>query len=917
MPFLSSLSFAQPLILLAFIALPLLWFLLRVIPPQAKIVKLPTYRFVKDLAPKEQTSQETPLWLLLLRLLIASLIILGFAGPILNARSNLPLNATPRLVIDNSWSGAAHWQAIQDKATALLEEAERNELSVRVMLMAEDPNNIDLHGTPLTASQALARVKALEPQPWGIDAQRILGAETAKTKEKMHSFFLSSGLAFKDAEQLLTHLNEDGGLSISLPQDYEFPFLLKISADAYGAKSNTMNFTLHALKNAQKARILNVQALGQQGSVIFNKEILAEEWNDNLTVPISLDLPSALARKIKRVQLKEQKTIGSSVIVDPSLARKFVGIVQIEGKKDNKAYIGTSFYLKRALEPYADILQASLGDILKKKPSVIILPDEISLFPSQLNDLQEWMHDGGILLRFAGPRLAENKTDLSPVRLRLGGRSLEGDVSWDKAKGIAEFDKDSPFYGLEISSEIKVKQMVLAEPSQDLDKKIWARLDDGTPLVTFSQEENGLLILIHTASTPDWSSIPLSGLYVSMIKRIIDLSTQGKNPAAGISGRNAFSVLDPVYVLGAYGQPTTPPSTMKAISVSRFMGGERLSPELRAGLYARNGLSQTINLADAEYGVTDHGQSFAAIDPAIFPFTAQILPYSDQNEQRPGDTILLLALLALIFDLVACLFLLKGSDKRAAVKACILFGVFTLTIFFTHTSPALAQEDATDPYQYANALHLAYVETGDQNVDEVSQDGLEQLARALNQRTSVEPQGVAAINLQSDELSFFPIIYWPVTETQGKPGPSVIQKIQRYLDHGGMILFDIKGKQSFSGNQSSVALKRLIGPLSISPLEITPEDHVLRRSFYLLDSFPGRYPDFPLWVERHEETDTSEVSAILIGSNDWASAWSKGSAGRQNEMATRFGINLVMYALTGNYKKDQVHVKHILERLGQ
>jgi hypothetical protein len=69
------------------------------------------------------------------------------------------------------------------------------------------------------------------------------------------------------------------------------------------------------------------------------------------------------------------------------------------------------------------------------------------------------------------------------------------------------------------------------------------------------------------------------------------------------------------------------------------------------------------------------------------------------------------------------------------------------------------------------------------------------------------------------------------------------------------------------------------------------------------------------------------VSPIIIGGNDWAAAWAVDAQGRpladvtpggdeQREMAYRFGINVVMYALTGNYKTDQVHASALLERLG-
>ena len=107
-----------------------------------------------------------------------------------------------------------------------------------------------------------------------------------------------------------------------------------------------------------------------------------------------------------------------------------------------------------------------------------------------------------------------------------------------------------------------------------------------------------------------------------------------------------------------------------------------------------------------------------------------------------------------------------------------------------------------------------------------------------------------------------------------------------------------------------------------------PEDHVLTKAFYLLDHFPGRHRDGEVWIEARPGNVNDGVSSIIIGANDWAAAWATDETGRplaavypdgprQRELAYRFGINLVMYTLTGNYKADQVHVPAILERLGQ
>ena len=159
-----------------------------------------------------------------------------------------------------------------------------------------------------------------------------------------------------------------------------------------------------------------------------------------------------------------------------------------------------------------------------------------------------------------------------------------------------------------------------------------------------------------------------------------------------------------------------------------------------------------------------------------------------------------------------------------------------------------------------------------------------------------------------------------------------------------MILFDTRDAdtaQFGSGSENGRKLQQLARPLDIPPLEPIPADHVLTRTFYLLQDFPGRFASQDVWVEA-APADAAQaegmpfrnlndnVTPVVIGGNDWASAWAidasgqrlfpvgRGYAGeRQREIAYRFGVNLIMHVLTGNYKSDQVHVPALLDRLGQ
>ena len=173
---------------------------------------------------------------------------------------------------------------------------------------------------------------------------------------------------------------------------------------------------------------------------------------------------------------------------------------------------------------------------------------------------------------------------------------------------------------------------------------------------------------------------------------------------------------------------------------------------------------------------------------------------------------------------------------------------------------------------------------------------------------------------------------WAVSPGQRLLSDRATEKLNQYLRSGGTILFDTRERGRFmnegGGGPASQRLRLLLHGLDIPTLITVPRDHVLTKSFYLLSDFPGRWTGAAVWVERRGGRHNDGVSSVIIGANDWAAAWAIDDFGAaqfpvvpggelQREMAYRFGVNWVMYALTGNYKTDQVHVPAIIERLGQ
>jgi hypothetical protein len=228
------------------------------------------------------------------------------------------------------------------------------------------------------------------------------------------------------------------------------------------------------------------------------------------------------------------------------------------------------------------------------------------------------------------------------------------------------------------------------------------------------------------------------------------------------------------------------------------------------------------------------------------------------------------------------------------------------------------------------STHFAYVRTGVQDIDDTTRAGLVGLGAVLGRRTSIDPGPPVELDLETDELAFFPLIYWPIAVESQRPSAAALARVQRFLKSGGMILFDTREidfvRPGAGGGPAAQRLRDILRALDLPPLSPVPQGHVLTKAFYLLSEFPGRYAGAPVWVESDERATNDGVTSVIIGSHDWAAAWATDRAGRplfamvpggeaQREWAVRFGVNVAMYALTGNYKGDQVHVESILERL--
>jgi uncharacterized protein DUF4159/aerotolerance regulator-like protein len=919
---LGPLAFATPLALLGLLSLPVIWWLLRVTPPAPQRIRFPAIRLLLGLVPETESPAHTPLWLLLLRLCLAALVIIALASPLWRPAERISGSGPLLILIDNGWASAVDWPRRAALATSLITQAERDDR--RVAIVGTAPALTPGARTFEGSTDAESRLAILQPQPLKTDRGQAVGQLETLTEAPHQIIWISDGLEDGHAAELMTYLETlDAPVDLIEPKSSEHPLALLPPATGSGSVTvPVIRATATALNRG------GVTAFAADGRPLGRTTF---EFADGSTrTEAVFNLPLELRNEIARIAVTANASAGSTLVLDERWRRRTLGMVS--GTDKDQPLLSDLFYLERALEPFVEVRTPNadqsddtpVAQLLKDPLSVLLLADLGRLSPPDVQVTSEWIKNGGVLVRFAGPRLAAQADPLIPVPLRSGGRELGGALSWTEPQSLAPFDAKSPFSGIAVPDDVTVKRQVLADPRGDLAGHVWAQLEDGTPLVTARQDGDGWIVLFHVTANAEWSNLAFSGLYVEMLRRLVDLAQGTASTADAATG----ATLAPRTMIDAYGRFSPPPAW--AAPIARVDMAEMQPSALHPpGLYGDAGSARALNLTNSETVLSPL--------PDLQGLSAR-RSFAGGSEQDLRASFFILALLLLLADGVAALVLSGRLTRQKFARAQPVAIAMGLLLFATSNADYLNAAEGDD-IALAAVLetHLAYVLTGDSDLDELSRAGLAGLSATLRRRTALEPGAPIGVNIERDELAFFPLLYWPVGENQQEMSAAGLARVEAYMRQGGTIMFDTRDQdRTIRGftTGASQALRNLLAQLDIPPLEPVPDTHVLTKAFYLLADFPGRWDGGHLWIERARNDDgatsTSNdgVSAILIGSNDYAGAWARDPSGRalyaavpggerQREIAARVGVNVVMYALTGNYKADQVHLPALLERLGQ
>ncbi|CEG08954.1 hypothetical protein BN961_02374 [Afipia felis] len=873
-------------------------------------------------------------------------MIFAAAGPVWNPKGGAGASTGPLVILlDDGWSAAASWDVRIRSADELISQADASRRAVALVPLSEPARDISL----MPAGTARVALRQFAPKPYSIDRSATLPLIKRFLGEigDASIVWLNDGIDSRRGADFVSGLHEAiGNRALTVYEGGTPPTHALAAAENAAAK-----MTVKVLRATGGIESGIVRALDQKGAPIgetrFAFDATAHETE------AAFDLPVELRNDIARLEITGERSAGAVQLLDKRWRRRAVGIVSGASSDISQPLLATTFYLTKALAPFADVRNAersapddAIKQLLDQKLPMLILADVGTLSPELRERLDDWIAQGGVLMRFAGPRLAAGDDDLVPVKLRRGNRSLGGTLTWEKPQHLAAFAADGPFGGLPVPDDVTVTRQVLADPDPALASKTWASLADGTPLVTGERRGKGVLVLFHVSGDTRWSDLPLSGTFVEMLRRIVDMAGYADAAGSNLTPDTKVETVAPTRVLDGFGAFTAPPSTAKPVKAD-YRG--RASLDHPPGFYGPVDGPVAVNTLAATDRLTPLDTS---------SLSATRASYTNAEPRDLRGTLLSLALLLFVIDAIIIAILggtLAGLLRRRSVATALALAV-VLSAFSPHAldaqTPSAKSAQATNTAKDDFAIkavsqtHLAYVITGNAEVDNIVKAGLSGLSLFLAQRTALEAGDPIGVDPAKDELSFFPLIYWPVIADAPKPSQEAINKLDAYMKNGGTVLFDtrdaIDAPPTSNGESQTpgmLALRQILSSLDIPELEPVPREHVLTKTFYLLRDFPGRFTSGQTWVEalpREGDNDGVErparggdgVSPIIITSNDLAGAWALRPDGqpmlpltpgepRQREFAFRAGANIVMYTLTGNYKADQVHAPALIERLGQ
>jgi hypothetical protein len=318
MGFLDFLQFSSPLALWGLLALPVIWWLLRFVPPRPRPQDFPPIRILLGIDPKQETPDKTPWWLLLLRLGLAGLLVFGVAQPFMSKNSASLLNGGSVLVVvDDGWAAAPHWTKIQTQLREVIAEA--RQAGQLVTIATTTPSLAARDFETMSAADAITRANVLKPT--ALSTERLLLADLLQKKQVQAGkiVWLSDGVKADDFAAKLSAVFPSASVEVYAPGLTTLPLAL-----AQPAVSGS-DIIVKAMKPA--GYVLDkslIQLRAKNGRIIAEGEAVYE--GDVAQARVSL--PVELRNEVQAISIAGQEHAAARHLLDDRFRRKTVAIQQ-------------------------------------------------------------------------------------------------------------------------------------------------------------------------------------------------------------------------------------------------------------------------------------------------------------------------------------------------------------------------------------------------------------------------------------------------------------------------------------------------------------------------------------------------------------------------------------------------------------
>ena len=389
---LGPIAFASPWVLGALAFLPVLWWLLRISPPTPFRVLFPPIRILMALHKVEETPAHTPIWLLILRLFLATLIILALARPLLHPDVKLIGTGEVVIIVDDGWPAARDWPRRIKVMTRLVDAAERNGRPVLIMTTAPTPAAAEKPAALIDAKSARRLLRAMEPKAWLPDRSAVL-ARLAKLEPNIGSdiIWISDGLDYGGAPEFAAALDRFGQPRVVMP-DGDHGAIALLPPEAEGAA-----LSVGAVRgDAGRAAKFWIRAMAEQGRILARQPLTFEAGAARASA--SLKMPAEFRNIVQRLELEGVTSAGAVVLMDEKWRRRPVGLVAEAAGEGNQPLLSEIFYLERAMKPFAEIRKGPTAALLARRLAVLVLADVGRIVGGEHDALKNWVEAGGVLI---------------------------------------------------------------------------------------------------------------------------------------------------------------------------------------------------------------------------------------------------------------------------------------------------------------------------------------------------------------------------------------------------------------------------------------------------------------------------------------------------------------------------------------